>query len=158
MFEIFLVRAAFRRFLSGWYDILKWKNREGKVDVRENQKQENNIQLSELLTVQFTQGKLIMLPLGEIDHHSAARLREEMDRQIYGHRPQSCCIDLQKTAFMDSAGLGLLMGRYNAAQSVGAKFCVAHPSAQIRKIITLSGMERLFTLVDEKPSDSKKEG
>ena len=86
---------------------------------------------TEFLSVQYESGKLVLTPQGEIDHHSAAPLRERKDHLLYRYRPQSCCIDLAKTAFMDSAGLGLLMGRYTVAASFGASFSVKNAFTEV---------------------------
>ena len=109
---------------------------------------------TEFLSVQYESGKLVLTPQGEIDHHSAAPLRERMDHLLYRYRPQSCCIDLAKTAFMDSAGLGLLMGRYTVAASFGASFSVKNASAQIVKIIALSGLDRLIPTEQAVPAEN----
>ena len=49
---------------------------------------------------------------GEIDHHTAARIREEIDREVYFYRAPRVIIDLSHIDFMDSSGLGLILGRY----------------------------------------------
>lgn len=109
---------------------------------------------TEFLQAQFESGKLVLAPRGEIDHHSAAPLRERMDHLLYRYRPQACCIDLVKTAFMDSAGLGLLMGRYTVAASLGTSFSVKNASAQIIKIIALSGLDRLIPIEQAPPAEN----
>ena len=115
----------------------------------------------DILQAEYQSARLVLLPKGEIDHHSAAQLRARMDRLLYQYRPKKCCIDLEKTSFMDSAGLGLLMGRYTCAVSLGAEFSVKNPSAQISKIIALSGMDRLIPIEGtpaERDAKQKKKG
>ena len=65
---------------------------------------------------EFT-GTVLKIKLrGEIDHHSALVLREEADSLIYRFRPQEVAIDLSTIEFMDSSGLGLLLGRYQRSE------------------------------------------
>ena len=147
------VSSVFRRFLqaAAWYTK---KNEKSKGSDAMNQTEFSACDDREFLSVQYESGKLVLTPQGEIDHHSAAPLRERMDHFLYRYRPQSCCIDLAKTAFMDSAGLGLLMGRYTVAASFGASFSVKNASAQIVKIIALSGLDRLIPTEQAAPADN----
>lgn len=64
----------------------------------------------EFLSVQYESGKLVLTPQGEIDHHSAAPLRERMDHFLYRYRPQSCCIDLAKNGIYGQRRAGAFNG------------------------------------------------
>ena len=83
---------------------------------------------------------------GEIDHHSAVALREELDRLLVHRRPRRFVLDLSRIEFMDSAGLGLLMGRYRLMRELGGEMAVDRPNERILKILRLSGMERFFEI------------
>ena len=80
---------------------------------------------------------------GEIDHHSAKPLREELDRHIYAYRPHELVIELSEVAFMDSSGLGLIVGRLVTAKEVGAVMTLTGASARTRKIFEMAGLERM---------------
>lgn len=97
----------------------------------------------------FENGKLRLSLVGEIDHHSAREIREEMDRAIYLYKPLTVSVDLGKVSFMDSAGLGLLMGRFNTASEIGAVLSVRSPSEQILRIMKMSGMDRVISVLRE---------
>ena len=81
---------------------------------------------------------------GEIDHHSAAVLRRELDDYITRHRPSVLRLDLSGIDFMDSSGLGLLMGRYALLSRLGGKLVVCDPSPSVWRMMRLAGMERIL--------------
>ena len=83
---------------------------------------------------------------GEIDHHSAAPIREEIDFAIADKHPTLVVLDFRDVSFMDSSGIGLVMGRYKTACAAGAALHVCNTSPQIYKVMRLSGVERLAKL------------
>lgn len=93
--------------------------------------------------------------LGEIDHHSAAGVREEIDRNIFFYRPEKVVLDLSKIGFMDSSGLGLILGRYTKIKDLGGEMALENPSEEILKILQLAGVDKLFGL---KPPNKKPSG
>ena len=66
------------------------------------------------MTFDFKNGELRVVLHGEINRLSAAAMREAIDEKILEFRPQNLVIDLSDAPFMDSSGLGLIMGRYQA--------------------------------------------
>ena len=102
---------------------------------------------SAAIAIEAENGKLYLRVSGEIDHHSAKTIREDMDRAILLYRPLTVTADLSAVTFMDSAGLGLLMGRFNTASDVGAVFSVCSPTEQITKILQMSGLDRVIPIV-----------
>ena len=83
---------------------------------------------------------------GEIDHHGAIDLRRDLDALILRERPLRFVINLERIEFMDSAGLGLLMGRYRLMKELGGEMVVTEPNARVLKILRLAGMERFFEI------------
>ena len=83
---------------------------------------------------------------GEIDHHSAVWVRSEIDALILRERPERTVIDLFGIEFMDSSGIGLIMGRYTRMQSVGGELCVIRPNARVMKIFLMAGLDRLVRI------------
>ena len=81
---------------------------------------------------------------GEIDHHSAVGVRADMDALIYRMRARKVELVLSGIGFMDSSGLGLVMGRYTLVKELGGAFAVVDPSPAIMRIFKLAGMERLI--------------
>lgn len=84
---------------------------------------------------------------GEIDHHSARILREKIDRALYEYTPRVLTLRMQHVTFMDSAGLGLILGRVTTAESLNCTVQLADMSDRVRKILTLAGVCRINNLV-----------
>lgn len=84
--------------------------------------------------------------IGDIDHHSALKIREEIDLEAERLRPQMIILDFSDVTFMDSSGIGLVMGRYKAAKAYGGKITVSGASSQIKKVMKLAGLERLAAI------------
>ena len=88
-------------------------------------------------------GTLTALLSGEIDHHCARGIREVVDRAAEQTMPRRLVLDFSQVQFMDSSGVGLIMGRYKLMQSIGGIVILANLPPKIEKIITLAGIERL---------------
>lgn len=84
--------------------------------------------------------------IGEVDHHSAVMLRRELDEAIENVRPAVLQLDVSAVDFMDSSGLGLIMGRYANMQRVGGTLILYRPSEQVMRIVRMAGMERIITI------------
>lgn len=85
---------------------------------------------------------------GEIDHHTSFRLRSEIDEGIYLHTPRQLVLDFQNVSFMDSSGIGLIMGRYRSLQPLGGTIVLLRPAPHIKRILKLAGMEQLAAIQD----------
>jgi stage II sporulation protein AA (anti-sigma F factor antagonist) len=98
------------------------------------------------MAVEFSnvEGMLVIAPLGEIDHHESKYLREKIDSEISIQLPKKIVVDLSRTTFMDSSGLGLILGRYKKSLEIGSDFEVVNPGEKILKIITMSGMDKII--------------
>lgn len=86
---------------------------------------------------------------GEIDHHSAVAVRTEMDERILRERPRKTVLDLSGIEFMDSSGLGLIMGRLALTQKMGGELTVRNPNERLLKIFELAGLERMVRIEKE---------
>ncbi len=95
---------------------------------------------------EFT-GTVLKIKLrGEIDHHSAAAVRSAIDDMIRSKHPCELVIDMSAVDFMDSSGLGLIMGRYNTMKEIGGSITVADPNPATEKIMNLAGLERIIRI------------
>ncbi len=104
----------------------------------------------------ITSGRSLTVYLeGDIDHHNAREVRGRIDTKLYIQRPDELILDLSRVNFMDSSGLGLILGRYTRAVELGIVFKVANPSRQIRKILDLAGTERLIKIEDMPPREKR---
>ena len=89
---------------------------------------------------------LEIMPIGEIDHHNAVELRAEADRLIKKHKPQTLWLNLSKIDFMDSSGLGFIMGRMSLMEKLGGTLIIKSPGRSVQKICRLAGLERLVKI------------
>jgi len=91
-----------------------------------------------------TTGKSVTIYVrGEIDHHTAVAIRNGIDALLFEKRPNQLRLDLSGVSFMDSSGLGLIMGRLSVMKELGGHLLLLNPSREIQGILGLAGMERL---------------
>lgn len=94
-----------------------------------------------------TESKVVTAKLqGEIDHHNAPELRKDIDLAVEVHRPEMLVLDFDEVTFMDSSGIGLVMGRYKSVKAFGGKVTVKNTSSQIKKVMRLAGLDRLASI------------
>ena len=94
-----------------------------------------------------TQDKLIVSLDGEIDHHSAAEIREGLDKMIAVSRPKVMVLELSGIDFMDSSGLGLVLGRYRRLNEMGSQMVIKNPGARTEKILAMAGVDKLIKII-----------
>ena len=91
-------------------------------------------------------GKTLYITLeGEIDHHSAVGLREKIDAAF---EPTDCLkiiFDFKGVTFMDSSGIGMIIGRYKNANKRGGTVAIAGMSQEVGRIFQISGLAKIIT-------------
>ena len=85
----------------------------------------------------------------ELDHHTVEKIRRRADYEIEKHIPRKVILDFNKVSFMDSAGIGLILGRYKNISLLGGKLEVVNVSNQVIKILNMSGLSRLIEIKEE---------
>jgi stage II sporulation protein AA (anti-sigma F factor antagonist) len=100
----------------------------------------------ENLILLYKEEVLIAKLLSEIDHHSAVSVRERIDSALYKELPKTLIFDLSEVNFMDSSGLGLVLGRYKKAEAAGIEFSVTNCDKRVMRIFEMAGMERIINL------------
>ncbi len=80
---------------------------------------------------------------GELDHHNAAPLREKVDAVVRQRHPKMLVLDFGGITFMDSSGIGFVMGRYKLMCAIGGQLRVCGASPRMEKVMRLAGLERL---------------
>ena len=89
--------------------------------------------------------KLTAYLSGDIDHHMASELRRLIDDEMQKHMPAELKLDFSSVRFMDSSGVGLVMGRYKAAVVYGCRVTVAAMPPKIEKIMRMSALSDIIT-------------
>ena len=87
---------------------------------------------------------------GEIDHHSVKPVREEIDNTIDRLQPKALALDFSGVTFMDSSGIGLVMGRYRKIAPYNAQLYVFNPPPSIAKVMRLSGIDKIAKIENPK--------
>ena len=88
----------------------------------------------------------VMMPK-EMDHHKVDAIRMKIDEYLLDHRAQNVIFDFENTRFMDSSGIGLIVGRYKKVSCFGGKIVAIHVNARIQKIILMSGLKDMIEIV-----------
>lgn len=84
----------------------------------------------------------------EIDHHRAGYICEQADRYIVKEKVSNIVFDFKNTRFMDSSGIGIIMGRYKKISCFGGKVYVIHMDRQVKRILHLAGLNRFVEVVE----------
>lgn len=85
--------------------------------------------------------------LGEIDHRGAVGIRCAIDDAVNTCTAKHLILDLSGVDFMDSSGLGLILGRYNNAKKCGLDFSVVNPSRSADRILSAAGANRIIKII-----------
>ena len=98
--------------------------------------------------VKFSQNGRILTALlsGEIDHHIAKQQREEIDAALFKIRPELLVLDFSEVKFMDSSGIGLIIGRAELCDGIGCRVNITGLSKTLEKLVRLSGIEKIKCL------------
>lgn len=98
----------------------------------------------------------ILLPQ-ELDHYKAEEMRRKADDIIEKRQIKHIILDFANTVFMDSSGIGAIMGRYRLISLLGGEIWAIHTSDRIRKILRMSGVTRILQIYEEEQIDGKHE-
>lgn len=98
------------------------------------------------IKITSTPVRLTITLSGEIDHHNAAVLRLDADEAIQTSLAPNIRLDFGEVTFMDSSGIGFVLGRYRIAESLGANVEVVNLSSRLYTMMKLAGLEKLVTL------------
>lgn len=84
---------------------------------------------------------MVALLSGEIDHHGAAELREQIDARVSAVAPAVLVLDFSAVTFMDSSGIGLILGRHKLVSALGGMVVVQKAPADIRRTLAVAGID-----------------
>ena len=89
----------------------------------------------------------------EIDHHTSSIIRTRLDYEISRLRPKKVIIDLKNVKFMDSAGIGLIIGRFKVAKSYGGDLEIENANDKLMRIFEMSGLPKIIEFKENKKDE-----
>lgn len=93
------------------------------------------------------QGDTLVVRLeGELDHHTAERVREQVEAELDRGLTENLVINLEGLQFMDSSGLGVILGRYKRVTQNGGRMALCSVNDQLMKLFEMSGMMKILRI------------
>jgi stage II sporulation protein AA (anti-sigma F factor antagonist) len=86
---------------------------------------------------------------GELDHHTAENLRDRVTTALNQHPIRHILLNLSQLEFMDSSGLGVILGRYKEVSSIGGEMVVCSISAPVKRLFEMSGLFKIIRLEED---------
>lgn len=88
--------------------------------------------------------KFLLLEITEeIDHHTSEKIRRKVDYEITRYMPRKIIFDFNNVQFMDSAGIGMILGRYKIMKMLGGEIEIKNVSPMLKKIFEMSGLTKI---------------
>lgn len=106
-------------------------------------------QQEELQLAVIDQYLMIKMP-EEVDHHSAADIRMKADIMIMQEPVRNIVFDFEDTTFMDSSGIGLIVGRYTKVSCFGGKVFAINAKQRIKRILSAPNLVNIVTVITER--------
>lgn len=102
--------------------------------------------MQEVVTFTQTEDTLTATLACEIDHHTARTIRERVDKKLFITKPRVLIFDFSPVSFMDSSGIGLILGRCAVCESIGTHVRISGLSPRLMKLVRLAGIEKIKNL------------
>lgn len=93
-----------------------------------------------------SEDKLIIKLTGELDHHSAEEVRNKIDDRLERTGYNKVILDFSNVNFMDSSGIGVVIGRYKKISMRKGQICIANVQESVKRVFELSGMFKIIKL------------
>lgn len=87
---------------------------------------------------------LIVKLYGEIDHHFTEHIRDKVDREFFKQNCQNILLDFNDISFMDSSGIGMIIGRYKLTEEKAGKMYAFGLKDNVKRIFDISGLNKLI--------------
>lgn len=98
----------------------------------------------------IAEDKLLVLEITEeIDHHEAQKIRRKADDEITRYMPRKVVLDFNNVTFMDSAGIGMVIGRYKMINMLGGSLEMKNVGLPLKKIFDMSGVTKICPIINE---------
>ena len=85
----------------------------------------------------------------EIDQHTADKIRRVIDDEIERYIPRKVVFDFYNITFMDSSGIGMILGRYKLTKLLGGEVIIINANKNIKKIFNMSGVTRIIRIEED---------
>ncbi len=118
--------------------------RSARMRTHPTNKGEGNVSLS--MSLEVKQDVLCIRLEGELDHHTAEALRTEVTEMLEKKRIHHIILNLESLSFMDSSGLGVILGRYKHIKSLGGEMVVCAISPAVKRLFEMSGLFKIIRL------------
>ncbi|KAA9007431.1 anti-sigma F factor antagonist [Paenibacillus spiritus] len=92
---------------------------------------------------------LVVRLYGELDHHAADAVRMDLDEAILRGQVEHVVLDLKELQFMDSSGLGVLLGRYKLVRGKGGKMVVSGVNPAVHRLMDMSGLLKIMPVYED---------
>lgn len=92
---------------------------------------------------------LIVMIEGELDHHTSMEIRDRIDKEMNRNKTKNLILDFTNLTFMDSSGIGVILGRYKNIQKRNGKLIIVNPNPQVIRIITISGLHKIVPVFSD---------
>ena len=96
------------------------------------------------VSISVENGILTASPAGEIDHHNASKIIEAIDMVTERNKVSDIVFDMKKVLFMDSAGIGIILGRYNKILKTGGNVYIKGESEYVRRLLEMAGVFKII--------------
>ncbi len=91
-------------------------------------------------------GKNLIIKIdGDIDHHVSSQIKDKIEREFKLSNCANIIFDLANVKFMDSSGIGMIIGRYKALEKSGGKVFIINLNQNLESIVEISGLKKIIT-------------
>ena len=97
-----------------------------------------------------TQGEIMFVNLtGELDQLAADQVKLRLKTTLAAHDVKHIVFNLKALTFMDSSGIGIILGRYNQVKSIGGRVFVLGMNPTVNKLFHMAGLNQIITIIDD---------
>ncbi|NLX61600.1 MAG: anti-sigma F factor antagonist [Tissierellia bacterium] len=100
------------------------------------------------LTTEIKKDYLIVKLKGELDHHTSEEARKKIDEHYFNNNLLNIILDLRELSFMDSSGIGLIMGRYKNCTNRNGEISIVSTNTYVNRMLKMSGLLKLVKIYD----------
>lgn len=100
------------------------------------------------ITATIREKTLVVALSGELDHHTSKELKTLVEEIIKNQNVENVIFDFSNLNFMDSSGIGVIVGRYKLIKSLGGKMAITGAKNNVKRILLMSGIDKIIESFD----------